>query len=72
MAQVNQERRAVYAERARTYKASIDAVGKIYGKRGTSVGTDMPAGPSASGKIGSQGGTSGLSGGQAGLRRALM
>ena len=30
VAQVNQERRAVYAERARTDKASIDAVGKIY------------------------------------------
>ena len=30
VAQVNQERRAVYAERARTDKASIDAVEKIY------------------------------------------
>ena len=30
VAQVNQERRAVYAERARADKASIGAVGKIY------------------------------------------
>ena len=30
VAQVNGERRALYAERARTDKASIEAVGKIY------------------------------------------
>ena len=30
VAQVNQERRALYAERARNDKASIEAVGKIY------------------------------------------